>query len=156
ACLDALEKLAPKLDGPTALALVRCLRLLPDGREGDQLRKQCGDLLAKLSGRGFGLNKAKWSDWLAATYPDLAKQLGDGVDMAAWRKRLDAVDWFKGNAARGREVFAKASCAACHSGGQAMGPDLSGVAGRFTRDDLFTAILQPSKDISPRYRTTQI
>jgi putative heme-binding domain-containing protein len=30
------------------------------------------------------------------------------------------------------------------------------VAGRFSRDDLFTAILQPSKDVSPRYRTTQI
>ena len=33
---------------------------------------------------------------------------------------------------------------------------LQGVAGRFSRDDLFTAILQPSKDISPRYRTTLI
>lgn len=155
-CLAALEKLAPRADGPTALALVRCLRLLPDGREGDQLRKQCSDLLAKLSGRGLGLDKAKWSDWLAATYPDLAQQLGDGVDVAAWRKRLSAVDWAKGDAERGRAVYAKASCAACHSGSQAMGPDLMGVAGRFSRDDLFTAILQPSKDISPRYRTTQI
>ena len=25
-----------------------------------------------------------------------------------------------------------------------------------SRDDLFTAILQPSKDVSPRYRTTQL
>src|SRR5262249_8563040 len=88
-CLDALEKLSRKPDGPTALALVRCLRLLPDGREGDQLRKQCGDLLANLSGRALGSDKAKWSDWLASAYPDLAKQLGDGVDVAVWRKRLD-------------------------------------------------------------------
>jgi putative heme-binding domain-containing protein len=48
------------------------------------------------------------------------------------------------------------SCAACHSGSQALGPDLNGVAGRFSRADLFTAILQPSKDISPRYRTTLV
>jgi putative heme-binding domain-containing protein len=37
-----------------------------------------------------------------------------------------------------------------------LGPDLRGVAGRFSRADLFAAILQPSKDVSPRYRTTQI
>ena len=37
-----------------------------------------------------------------------------------------------------------------------MGPDLRGSTNRFSRDDLFTAILQPSRDISPRYRTTQI
>jgi putative heme-binding domain-containing protein len=37
---------------------------------------------------------------------------------------------------------------------QALGPDLHGVAGRFSRGDLFTAIVQPSLDISPRYRTT--
>ncbi len=30
------------------------------------------------------------------------------------------------------------------------------MAGRFSRADLFTAIVQPSKDVSPRYRTTQI
>ena len=36
------------------------------------------------------------------------------------------------------------------------GPDLRGVAGRFSRDDLFTAVLQPSKDVAPRYRTTQL
>src|SRR5262249_7860283 len=53
-------------------------------------------------------------------------------------------------------VFARASCAACHSGGQALGPDLRGVTGRFARDDLLTAILQPNKDVSPRYRTTQV
>jgi putative heme-binding domain-containing protein len=50
----------------------------------------------------------------------------------------------------------KASCASCHSGSQALGPDLVGVAGRFSRADLFTAILQPSKDVSPRYRTTLV
>jgi len=53
-------------------------------------------------------------------------------------------------------VFVKASCVSCHSGAQALGPDLRGVAGRFSRADLFTAIVQPSKDISPRYRTTLI
>jgi putative heme-binding domain-containing protein len=66
------------------------------------------------------------------------------------------VDWAAGSAARGQAAFTKASCAACHSGQQALGPDLRGVGGRFGRDDLLTAILQPSKDVSPRYRTVQI
>src|SRR5205807_6128617 len=61
-----------------------------------------------------------------------------------------------GDAERGRLVFTKASCAACHSGAQALGPDLSGVAGRFSRADLFTAIVRPSKDVSPCYQTTVI
>jgi putative heme-binding domain-containing protein len=76
--------------------------------------------------------------------------------VAAWQKRLAGIDWSKGNAERGKAIFTKASCAACHSGSQALGPDLNGVASRFSRADLFTAIIQPSKDISPRYRTTQI
>ena len=46
--------------------------------------------------------------------------------------------------------------AACHSGSQALGPDLAGVAGRFSRADLFTAMVQPSKDVPARYRTTLV
>jgi putative heme-binding domain-containing protein len=57
-------------------------------------------------------------------------------------------------AERGRLVFQKTGCAACHSGAQALGPDLRGVTGRFSRADLFTAILQPSRDVPPRYQTT--
>src|SRR5262249_47722087 len=47
-----------------------------------------------------------------------------------------------------------ASCVQCHSGSQALGPDLVGVAKRFSRTDLLTAILQPSKDVPARYQTT--
>jgi putative heme-binding domain-containing protein len=74
----------------------------------------------------------------------------------AWERRLAKLDWSRGDAARGRAVFTRASCAACHSGGQALGPDLSGAAGRFARADLFTAILQSGRDVSPRYRATVI
>ena len=38
----------------------------------------------------------------------------------------------------------------------AFGPDLAGVGGRFSRADLFTAILQPSRDVPPRYRATVV
>ena len=157
-CLEALAKLPDHPDGAAAFALVRGLRLLPDGKEGDALRGLFGATLRRHSGQDLGADKQKWTDWLTRSHPELAKKLGgaDGVDVEGWRERLSQIKWSGGDAERGRIVFGKASCAACHSGGQAMGPDLSGVAGRFSRDDLFTAILQPSKDISPRYRTTQI
>lgn len=57
---------------------------------------------------------------------------------------------------RGREVFTAAQCASCHRlGGEggSIGPDLSGVAGRFNRHDLLENILLPSKVISDRYQT---
>ena len=76
------------------------------------------------------------------------------MDVAAWEKRLAQVDWTQGDAKRGQVVFVKARCAACHGGNQAIGPDLQGVTGRFARADLFTAILQPSRDVADRYQTT--
>jgi putative membrane-bound dehydrogenase-like protein len=157
-CLDVLEPLPPVLDGEHILPLVRCLRCLPESKEGDRLRERVGLLLQHLTGQNLGSNKLAWAEWFSKSYPDSAAQLGgaDGVDVASWRQRLRRLDWPAGNAERGQRIFAKASCAACHSGQQALGPDLHGVAGRFSRRDLFTAILQPSLDISPRYRTTLV
>ena len=111
-----------------------------------------------MTAQTFGADKAAWTAWLTKAHPGLAAKLGgaDGVDIAAWKKRLAGISWVAGDATNGKAVFTKASCATCHSGGQAAGPDLRGVGGRFGRDDLMTALLQPSKDVSPRYRTVQI
>jgi putative membrane-bound dehydrogenase-like protein len=156
-CLDALEKL-PKSDDPQELlAAIRALRSLPDGKEAEPLRQRLGKFLQKWAGEATARNdKSAWSEWFVKRYPALADRLGgaDGVDVAAWGRRLGKLDWAQGDAERGQRVFVKAQCASCHSGGQALGPDLRGVANRFSRDDLLTAIIQPSKDISPRYRTT--
>jgi putative heme-binding domain-containing protein len=157
-CLEALRKL-PDGDGAQLLALVRCLRRLPDGKEETKLREEVAGDLRQLTGQEkLGADREAWTAWLTKAHPELAAKLGgaDGVDVAGWAKRLAALDWSAGDGERGRAVFTKASCAACHSGAQALGPDLRGVAGRFSRDDLFTAILQPSRDVSPRYRTTVV
>jgi putative heme-binding domain-containing protein len=59
----------------------------------------------------------------------------------------------KGDAARGKEVFA-ASCAVCHAingqGGK-VGPDLSGIAAR-DRSDILTEILDPNRSVEANYR----
>jgi putative membrane-bound dehydrogenase-like protein len=157
-CLDALDKLPPVSDGPTVIALLRSLRSLPDGKEENQLQDRLIQTLKRITGQKMPGGKQAWTDWFSAKYPDLAARLGnaDGVDVSAWNQRLAKVDWLVGDPERGKGLFVKANCSSCHSGTQALGPDLRGVAGRFSRDDVFTAILQPSKDIAPRYRTTLI
>jgi len=157
--LAALEKLPFRKDAATLTALVQAMRLLPDGKEEEKTKAQIGRLLRRLTEQSLPEgDKTAWENWLKRTHPKEAAKLGgeDGVDVNAWNKRLADIDWKAGDVERGRAVFTKASCAACHSGSQAMGPDLAGVAGRFSRDDLFTAILRPSKDVSARYRTTVI
>lgn len=158
-CLEAIEKLPPRKDGNEALTLLRCLRSLPTDREAVLLKQRLVAALERSTGQtGLGDAPQRWSEWFLATYPKLAPRLegADGVDVAAWKKRLLTIPWAEGDGTRGAAIYQKANCAACHSGAQALGPDLRGVAGRFSRDDLFTAILQPSRDISPRYRTTAI
>ncbi len=158
-CLDALEKLPPRKEPAEILALVQCLRRLPDGKEEKPLAGRLGKYLGRLTEQDrLGADRRAWADWFVKTHPALAAKLGnaEGVDVAGWEKRLAALDWSAGRAEPGHKVFVKANCASCHSGAQALGPDLRGVTGRFSRADLFTAILQPSKDVSPRYRTTQV
>lgn len=114
--------------------------------------------IIQLTGLAADSDEKTWTTWLAEHYPDLTQRLtnSDGVDTVAWSKRLADLNWEQGNALRGRTVFVKASCAACHSSNQATGPDLKGVTKRFSRIDLFTSILQPSRDVPARYQLTQV
>jgi putative heme-binding domain-containing protein len=58
------------------------------------------------------------------------------------------------NFRRGKEAFEAAQCLACHrfanEGGDA-GPELTTVSSRFTRSDLLSSILEPSKVVSEQY-----
>jgi putative heme-binding domain-containing protein len=157
-CLTALEQLSPPRSADELLPIVRALRSLGNSKGDAKLRDRFAALLRCASHQQYGSDRRAWSEWFAEIYPEHAAKLAgsDGVDRAAWNKRLGAVEWTKGDAIRGRSVFEKASCAACHSGTLAIGPDLHGVAARFSRDDLLTAILEPSKDIAPQYRAVQL
>lgn len=60
---------------------------------------------------------------------------------------------------RGRALFAAAACSACHrynEEGGAVGPDLTGVGGRFSARDLLESIILPSKVISDQYGAVTI
>lgn len=60
---------------------------------------------------------------------------------------------------RGRRLFGEANCFGCHrfdNEGGAQGPDLTGVAGRFSPRDLLESIIDPSKSISDQYAAVVI
>lgn len=61
------------------------------------------------------------------------------------------------NFQRGREAMAAGQCLVCHhfaNEGGAVGPDLNGLSSRFSRIDILTSILEPSKVISEQYENT--
>jgi putative heme-binding domain-containing protein len=58
------------------------------------------------------------------------------------------------NLTRGKEIYASTQCASCHhfgTEGGNVGPDLTGVGGRFQPRDILEAIVDPSKAISEQY-----
>jgi putative heme-binding domain-containing protein len=63
------------------------------------------------------------------------------------------------NFERGRSLFHSINCGACHrfSGlGGGVGPDLTSVPNKFTKQYLIEAIINPSKDISDQYQAQTI
>ncbi len=65
----------------------------------------------------------------------------------------------KGDAARGKALFFNKSatqCATCHrvgNEGSTLGPDLSQVGKKYTRNQILDNIIDPSKDIDPKFLT---
>jgi putative heme-binding domain-containing protein len=167
--MNALESLprdpSPEhLIGP--LRLLRRLTLEP--REGE-LRKRLVALIARQTGVNLELKETATDaaalrrayqpvfDRFQEENPQLADRLLEGgTDLAGWTRRLKAVDWSTGSASRGEKIFLERGCQTCHAGPRALGPDLTGVTDRLSRDDLFTAVVAPSLDVSPLYRTTLV
>lgn len=61
------------------------------------------------------------------------------------------------NFQRGKEAFTAGQCAVCHrfgNAGGAVGPDITAVSSRFSRMDVLSSILEPSKVISEQYENT--
>jgi putative heme-binding domain-containing protein len=94
--------------------------------------------------------------FLVERYPEESASLvGLGGQTAeAWSERLAKVDWDAGRVAEGKIAFERAACHKCHDGRSRLGPELKNVGSRFSRADLFAAILEPSRDVSPTYHTT--
>ena len=90
------------------------------------------------------------------TWEPVAEGKGDTAAAIATMKKLSDADWNSGDVTRGRALFVQRSCIACHGSENAVGPDLAGVASRFSPQDLFVEILKPNRNIQPAYASTVI
>ena len=170
ASLSSLQQLprdntATNLIGP--LTLLRRLLAQPDEQ---LLRAQLVTLLTTSTGQSFkveeqGTDAASMKrayqpvfDWVAARFPHVLKALdaADAEDPIRWNFVLKSVPWNTGVVERGGKIFYERGCQTCHLGAAALGPDLNGAAARFSAEDLFNAIIFPSRDVAAPYRTTRI
>lgn len=130
------------------------------------------DLLERWTGEQNGApqdawdqNMARWQEWFGTMYPD-APEPKLPLETAANRwtleellNHVDGPSRAVGDAARGREVFAKAQCAKCHrvgADGEALGPDLTTLAQRFQKKEVLESVLFPSQVISDQYAATTL
>ena len=166
-CLKALVKLPRSNAAAEQFQLLAAARRLINDKREFQLREIAMRLLQSNTSKSiqfeFGESGYRqqpesmqlWQTSLEARYPDYRPPQASDVAQTILLS-LDAVDWDAGNADKGRRLFERLACARCHGGRQALGPDLKGVTKRFSRRDLFASIVDPNRDISPRYQTTSV
>ena len=168
ASLASLQQLPRDATATNFIAPLRLLRRLLAEPEEQLLRAQLLTLLSANTSQPFknqeqGTDAASMKrayqpvfDWFNLRYPFVVKALDadDGEDPSKWNFVLKSVQWDKGVAARGEKIFNERGCQTCHLGAAALGPDLNGAASRFSAEDLFNAIIFPSRDVAPPYRTT--
>ena len=169
ASANALMKLDPSSDPHELFALVSAAQRLSVSTKEFATRNTVMQVLTRALKNDYGFVfgekgynpqakvMSKIGTVLADLHPDAAReQLGKlAGQLAAVQEMSDQLS-SPGDPERGRIVFERRSCARCHGGRKALGPDLSGVAKRFSRRDLLTSIVNPNQNVSSRYRTTMI
>jgi len=168
-CIGALQLLAPSTDPQENVLIAKALRKLGDREEERQARDQLVELLQRnlqadygyILGREGDPQQAAIAAWLKGVQTRFPREFalasgGDEGSLDELHQRLATISWQSGSPARGQQIFTARGCLQCHGRSKALGPALDGVAGRFSRNDLFTAIVFPSQDVSPRYQATQI
>jgi len=101
----------------------------------------------------------EWKDWEAyyqkTLDPECFAKLWQPQSTFDWRSLMETANNIPGDAKRGQLIY-KEKCALCHGGQSSLGPSLSGVAKRFSREDLSIAIFEPSRTIPDRYRSLRV
>ncbi|WP_197440061.1 PVC-type heme-binding CxxCH protein [Calycomorphotria hydatis] len=97
---------------------------------------------------------ARWENFLHSKYS--VEKIEADDRWAHIRNRLRDQSWPEGDVDAGRVIYEKRACVRCHNGRRALGPNLAGITKRFSRENLFQAIVEPDRDISSRYQGTTI
>ena len=100
-----------------------------------------------------------WADWTAYLQSQLDEAQMNALVISSAKidvaSVLKSIEGMSGNPERGGNLF-QSKCALCHGGQSALGPSLSGVSKRFSREDLARAIYEPSRDVPDRYRAIRV
>ncbi len=140
---------------------------------GDEGGKAVVDLLAKWTGSDSQKDDdiaaaiVHYQKWFGEKYPDEPFPELVKVDTDKTKYTVDQLVEFldknsaaaKGDAARGREVFAKANCLKCHrflKEGEGVGPDLTSIRRRFQKKEIVESVLLPSQVISDQYTAVTV
>jgi putative membrane-bound dehydrogenase-like protein len=124
------------------LGAKRLLDLVKDGKLPGDVKLLAGGLLAKSNDKTIRSLAEKWLPLPAQA---------DSKPLPP----LDELAKMSGNATHGEALFrTKGTCANCHivkGHGKQVGPDLSEIGTKLSRESLFTSILDPSAGISHNY-----
>jgi putative heme-binding domain-containing protein len=168
-CLKTLEKFSPSRNPMEQVALLFAARRLKENAQEFGFRDRIIKLLERNTQENFGFVHGeagynqqtealgKWTEYIEKRYKNTVSEFrGTEVNIDDFLARLGKVDFKNGNPIIGEKLFAARSCASCHGGKQALGPDLTGATKRFSTRDLFVAIVDPNRDVSNRYQTTML
>ncbi len=165
--IEALASVQVATDDPTAL---RQLILVGLQHEANGLKTTN---VEKLLQHWTGVTRTavdgsamkSWQDWFAQSHPDRpTAELPTLDEESRWdfdqlAEYLESDAGKMGDPIMGRDVFASAKCADCHrfgGNGGGVGPDLSGIARRFTRREILESILYPSHVVSDQYASKKV
>jgi putative heme-binding domain-containing protein len=165
-CLEALKQSSfkPAADQPAPFRAV----LTAAPRVDPRYRWTAVELLRRWTGKRFSAKDGEWQAelpewgrWFSQTFPQEPPLPNVAGLQAASKWRLSELlpalekSIANGNVQRGKQIFIKANCSKCHkfgSEGEPIGPDLTPMRSRFTREYILESILDPSKVISDQHR----
>ena len=164
--VQALRTVAIATDDPMALRQLILLGVKAEQKNRDIEAVEA--LLEHWTGMERPETAAKtmlpWQKWYAKTYPDRPLAELPNEEESRWDfdqlvNYISSEEGNQGNHERGRSVFAKAKCVQCHrvgEEGQAVGPELTGIAKRFSKREILESILYPSHIISDQYASKKV
>ncbi len=164
--LKALKSVAIATDDPMAIRQLILLGVRAQENSGSF--ENVEQLLEHWTGmqrpEGAKLSMAPWQKWFAKTYPDRPEAVLPNADESRWDldeliTYLESDSGRVGDSTHGRSVFMKGRCDQCHrqgQTGQAIGPDLTSVARRFSKREILESILYPAHIVSDQYASKKV
>ena len=101
--------------------------------------------------------RSKLEVWKKFLAEERGVEVKSAVSVNQLLERYARIDFTAGDSQRGKLAYKKFQCASCHDGGgQNSGPSLTGIASRFSRNDVLRAIVDPNDNVPDRYRAVVV